>query len=168
MFGLGGCTDAKIVDQQAAAEAALTMMAETLGGASLIHDLAYMESGLCGSLAQLVICNEMVGWIEKMMTPFEINDETLALDLIDEVGPDGSFLDSDHTMKHFRDRFYPQVFERGNYDQWMENGGLSLRERAAKVVDTILEEHQPEPLPEDIQKKLKAIVQRAEESFEKT
>jgi trimethylamine---corrinoid protein Co-methyltransferase len=165
MFGLGGCTDAKIVDQQAAAEAALTLMAETLGGANLIHDLAYMESGLCGSLAQLVICNEMVGWIEKMMTPFEINEETLALDLIDEVGPDGSFLDSDHTLNHFRDLYYPDVFERGNYDQWLENGGLSLGERAAKLVDTVLEEHQPEPLSEDIQQKLKAIVQRAEQSF---
>jgi len=165
MFGLGGCTDAKIVDQQAAAEAALTLMAETLGGANLIHALAYMESGLCGSLAQLAICNEMVGWIAAMMPPFEINEDTLALDLIDEVGPDGSFLDSDHTLNHFRDLYYPGVFERGNYDQWMEAGGLSLGERAAKMVDTILEEHQPEPLPDDVQKELKAIVRRAEESF---
>ena len=165
MFGLGGCTDAKIVDQQAAAEAALTLVAETLGGANLIHDLAYMESGLCGSLAQLVICNEMVGWIEAMMTPFEINAETLALDLIDEVGPDGSFLDSDHTLKYFRDLYYPSVFERGNFDQWMDDGGLSLGERASKKVDTILEEHQPELLPEDVQKGIKRIIQRAEESF---
>lgn len=166
MFGLGGCTDAKIVDQQAAAEAALTLMAETLGGANLIHDLGYMESGLCGSLAQLVICNEIVGWIEKMMAPVEINDETLALDLIDSVGPEGSFLDSDHTMKHFRERWYPQVFERGNYDQWMESGGLSLGRRAAQLVDTILKEHQPEPLPEDVRQRIRAIVQRAEESFQ--
>ena len=165
MFGLGGCTDSKIVDQQAAAEAALTLMAETLGGANLIHDLGYMESGLCGSLAQLVICNEMVGWIEKMMAPVEINEETLALDLIDQVGPDGSFLDSDHTMQHFRERWYPQVFERGNYDQWMEAGGLSLDLRAAQRADTILKEHQPEPLPEDVQQQLKAIVRSAEESF---
>lgn len=166
MFGLGGCTDSKLVDQQAAAEAALTLMAETLGGANLIHDLGYMESGLCGSLAQLVICNEMVGWIEKMMAPVEINDETLALDLIDEVGPDGSFLDSDHTMKHFRERWYPQVFERGNYEQWLEAGGLSLGERAARQVDTILENHQPEPLPKDVQQRIRTIVQRAEESFQ--
>ena len=165
MFGLGGCTDSKIVDQQAAAEAALTLMAETLGGANLIHDLGYMESGLCGSLAQLVICNEIVGWIEKMMAPVEIDDETLALDLIDKVGPDGSFLDSDHTMKHFRERWYPQIFERGNYDQWMETGGLSLDLRAAQQVDTILEGHQPEPLPEEVRQQVRAIVRRAEESF---
>ena len=68
-------------------------------------------------------------------------------------------------MKHFRERWYPQVFERGNYDQWVEAGGLSLDLRAAQRADTLLKEHQPEPLPEDIQLQLKAIVQRAEESF---
>ncbi len=165
MFGLGGCADSKLVDQQAAAEAAMTLMAETLGGANLIHDLAYLESGLCGSLAQLVICNEMVSWIEKLVAPVDVSDEALALDLIDEIGPDGSFLDSDHTMSHFRERWYPEVFERGNYDQWMDAGGLSLGERAAKRVDTILEEHQPKPLPEDIQEEIQAIIKRAEESF---
>jgi len=165
MFGMGGCSDSKIVDQQAAAEAALTLMSETLGGANLIHDLGYLESGLCGSLTQLVICNEIVGWIEKTMAPVEINDETLALDLIDEIGPDGSFLDTDHTMDHFRDRWYPDVFDRSNYDQWMDEGGLSLGERAAKKVDAILKEHQPEPLPVDVRQKIRAIVQQAEQSF---
>jgi len=164
-FGLGGCSDSKLVDQQAAAEAALTLMAETLGGANLIHDLGYLESGLCGSLAQLVICNEMVGWIEKMMAPVEINDETLALDLIDEMGPDGQFLDSDHTMAHFRERWYPEVFERGNYDQWLAKGAKSLGERAAERVEEILAEHKSEPLPEAVAREIKAIVRRAEQTF---
>jgi trimethylamine--corrinoid protein Co-methyltransferase len=165
IFGLGGCSESKLVDQQAAAEAALTLMAETLGGANLIHDLGYLESGLCGSLAQLVICNEMVDWIEHMMAPVEISDETLALDLIDEVGPDGQFLDSEHTMAHFRERWYPDVFERGNYDQWQAAGGTSLAERAAERVEEILAEHEPEPLTDDIAQKIKAIVRRAEERF---
>jgi len=165
MFGLGGCSDSKLVDQQAAAEAALTMMAETLGGANLIHDLGYLESGLSGSLAQLVICNEIASWVEYFMAPVEVNDDTLALDLIDEAGPDGQFLDSDHTMKYFRKRWYPEVIERDNYDQWLADGGESLGERAAQRVDKILAEHQPEPLSDDIQQRIKAIVQRAEESF---
>jgi len=165
MFGLGGCSESKLVDQQAAAEAALTLMAETLGGANLIHDLGYLESGLCGSLAQLVICDEMVDWLEHMMAPVEISDETLALDLIDEMGPDGEFLSTDHTMEHFRERWYPDVFERGNYEQWQDAGGQSLGERAAERVARILEEHQPEPLPKDVKQQLKAIVRRAEAQF---
>jgi trimethylamine--corrinoid protein Co-methyltransferase len=162
IFGLGGCSESKLVDQQAAAEAALTLMCETLGGANIIHDLGYLESGLCGSLAQLVICNEIVGWMEHLMSPVEVSEETLALDLIDEIGPDGQFLDSEHTMAHFRERWYPDVFERGNYDQWVAAGGNSLGERAAERVEQILSEHQPEALPKDVAQKIKAVVRRAE------
>ena len=165
VFGLGGCSESKLVDQQAAAEAALMMMAEALGGANIIHDLGYLESGLCGSLAQLVICNEIVGWIEHVLAPLEINDETLALDLIDEIGPDGQFLDSDHTMAHFREHWYPEVFERGNYEQWQAKGGKSMGERAAERVEEILAGHEPEPLPEDVAQGVRAVVRRAEESF---
>ncbi len=165
IFGLGGCSEAKVPDQQATAEAALTLMVETLGGANIIHDMGYLESGLCGSLVQLVICNEIVGWLEHVMAPVEINDETLALDLIDEVGPDGQFLDSDHTMAHFRERWNPDLFEAGNYEQWMAKGGQSLTERAAARVKKILAEHRPEPLPEEAREKIRAVVRRAEEQF---
>ena len=164
-FGQGGCSESKMVDQQAAAEAALTLMSETLGGANLIHDLGYLESGLCGSLAQLVVCNEIVGWIEHMVAPVEINDETLALDLIDDVGPTGSFLDSDHTMRHFRSRWYPDIFERGSYDQWLARGGKSLGERAAERVAGFLEKHATEPLPEDVAGAIRAVVERAEKDL---
>jgi trimethylamine--corrinoid protein Co-methyltransferase len=162
MFGLGGCSESKLVDQQAAAEAALTLMIETLGGANLIHDLGYLESGLSGSLAQLVICDEIVGWLEHFMASIEVNDETLALDLIDQVGPDGQFLNSEHTLAHFREQWYPDVFERGNYDQWQASGGKSLGERAAEQVGKILAEHKPDPLPDDVVQAIKAIVRRAE------
>lgn len=162
-FGLGGCSEAKLVDQQAAAEAALTLMVEALGGANLIHDLGYLESGLCGSLAQLVICHEIVGWLEHFMAPVEISPETLALDLIDRIGPDGQFLDTEHTLTHFRAHWYPTVFERGIYEQWREAGGKTLAERAAAYVDNILAEHKPEPLPADMLQAIRAVVRRAEE-----
>jgi trimethylamine--corrinoid protein Co-methyltransferase len=165
MFGIGGCSESKLVDQQAAAEAALTLMAETLGGANIIHDLGYLESGLCGSLAQLVICNEIVGWIEHLLAPVEISDETLALDLIDELGSDGDFLSTDHTMAHFRERWYPDVFERDNQDRWQAKGAKSAAERAVEQVEKILAEHQPEPLPQEIAQAVHAVVERAEAKF---
>ncbi|NIO72221.1 MAG: trimethylamine methyltransferase [Anaerolineae bacterium] len=159
-FGLGGCSESKQVDQQAAAEAALTLMAETLGGANLIHDLGYLESGLTGSLAQLVICDEIVGWLGHFVAPVEVNEETLALDLIDEIGPDGQFLDTEHTLTHFREHWYPTVFDRHNYDKWQAAGGKSLAERAAQRVEEILAEHQPEPLPDDVAQAIKAVVRQ--------
>lgn len=164
MFALAGCSDSKAVDQQAGIEAALTLMTDALCGGNIVHDLGYLESGLTGSLAQLAICDEILSWLEHFVRGVEINDETLALDLIDEVGPDGQFLDSEHTFKHFRERWYPNLFDRNNYDGWLASGGKTLAERAAERVGTILAEHKPEPLPKDVARTIRAIVQRAEES----
>ena len=162
MFGIGGCSESKDVDSQAAAEAALTMMVETLGGAQLIHDLGYLESGLTTSLAQLVICHEIAGWIAKFLSPTPVNDETLALDLIDQVGPDGQFLDTPHTLQHFRDFWYPEVFERTDYFGWQNAGAKLAPQRAAEYVQRVLETHQPPLLPEDLRRRVHAVVEEAE------
>ena len=161
MFAIGGCSDAKLVDQQASLEAALTLLTNSLCGSHLVHDLGYLESGLTGSLAQLVICDEVISWIKAALMPVEINDETLALDVIDAVGPDGGFLDTDHTLTHFRDRWYPTLIDHHNYEGWRAKGGQDLGQRAAAKVDQLLTTHLPEPLPADIQKALRKIVQRA-------
>jgi trimethylamine--corrinoid protein Co-methyltransferase len=165
MFALAGCSDSKLVDQQAAIEAALTLLTDSLLGGNIVHDLGYLESGLSASLAQLVICDEILEWISHFNLPLEVSEETLALDLIDEVGPDGQFMDCDHTYQHFRERFYPRLFERDNHDGWIAAGGQTLGERAAARVDEILSQHQPEPLSGEVQQKLRAIVERAEASL---
>jgi trimethylamine--corrinoid protein Co-methyltransferase len=149
-FGLGGVSESKLVDQQAAAEAALTLMCETLNGGNLIHDMGYLESGLSGSLAQLVICDEIVGWLKHFIAPIEVNQETLMLDLIDEKGPTGNFLPHDHTLTHFREHWYPRLFERGDIIQWKEAGGKSLGERATEFVENILTSQKQSALPKSV------------------
>ena len=161
-FSLAGGSDAKAVDQQAAAEAALTLLADTLMGGNLIHDLGYLESGLTYSFAQLAICNEIVGWIKGYLKPIEVSDETLALDLIAQVGAHGQYLKAAHTRKHFRDHWYPDLFERGTYADWVQKGSQTLVERAAARVQTTLAEHQVEPLAAQVQARLAEIVKRAE------
>ena len=133
MFALAGCSDSKVVDQQAGIEAALTLMTDALCGGHIVHDLGYLESGLSGSLAQLVICDEILGWLEHFVRGAEITEESLALDLIDEIGPDGQFLQSEHTLKHFRERWYPGLFDRNNYEGWLAKGAKTLGERAASA-----------------------------------
>ena len=165
MFALGGCSDSKCLDQQAGIEAALTLMVSALTGGHIVHDLGYLESGLCFSLAQLAICDEIVGWLAHCLRGVDVSDEALAVDLIDEVGPDGQYLDSKHTLKHFRERWYPVLFDRGNYDSWQARGGRSLGERAAEQVEEILQEHRPDPLPQDVAAAVQAIVQRAEAQY---
>ena len=165
MFALAGCSEAKVVDQQAAAEAALTLMTDALCGANIVHDLGYLESGLTGSLAQLAICDEILSWLQHFTRGVDVSDEALALDLIDEVGPDGNFLESEHTYAHFRERWYPRLFERDNYEGWVAAGGKTLVERAAERVESILSEYAPEPLPDDVAGQVRAIRQRAEEQL---
>jgi trimethylamine--corrinoid protein Co-methyltransferase len=161
MFTLGGASDAKLPDGQAAVEAALTIMLRALGGGNIVHDLGYLESGLCGSLAQLAICDEIVDWVKRSLTEVEINDETLALDLIDEVGPDGQFLDTDHTMRHFRERWYPRLIERDTFDRWQTKGSKDITRRAAERVSQILATHKTQPLPADVARAVRTVVERA-------
>ena len=135
-------------------------------GGNIVHDLGYLESGLTGSLVQLTICDEILNWLTHFVKGVDVSDEALCLDLIDEIGPDGFYLECDHTYEHFRERWYPQLFERDNYSGWLAAGGKTLAERATEKVEKILADHQPEPLPEDVAKAVKAIVQRAEEQAE--
>ncbi len=160
-FALSGCSDSKVVDQQAAAEAALTMMAEVLMGGNIVHDLGYLESGLTFSFAQLAICDQMANWVKAFFSPVEVNDETLALHVITEVGPGGQYLKHTHTRTHFREHWYPDLFERGNYTDWTQKGSQTLGERAATRVQKILDEHHPQPLPDAVRARLRQIVQQA-------
>lgn len=160
-FALSGCSDSKVVDQQAAAEAALTMMAEVLMGGNIVHDLGYLESGLTFSFTQLAICDQMANWVKAFFSPVEVNDETLALNVITEVGPGGQYLKHKHTRAHFREHWYPDLFERGNYTDWTQKGSQTLGERAATRVQKILDEHHPQPLPDAVRARLRQIVQQA-------
>ncbi len=161
VFGLAGCTDARVLDQQAAAEAALTLMCDSVGGANLIHDLGYLESGMCGSLALLCICDEIVGWLRHLHKPISLDEDALAVDVIDETGPDGSYMEHDHTFAHYRERYYPDLFDRDNYANWEAKGGSTLGERAAEKASRLLDEHQPEPLPPETARAVNEVVRKA-------
>ena len=150
IFGTAGCSDAKIFDAQAAGEATMTLLTNTISGANLIHDIGYLDCAMTYSFELLVYCDELIGWLKRYMRPPEITDETLALDLIDQVGPDGFFLDAAHTLKHVRDDWQPTLFDRFDYHRWAERGAVTLSERANQKVREILETHRPRPLPGEI------------------
>jgi len=165
MFSLGGCSDSKCLDGQAAIEMTLTLMSSALNGGHIVHDLGYLESGLCYSLVQLVICDEVLGWIEHSLREVDVSDVALAVDLIHEIGPDGQYLDSKHTLKHFRNRWYPALMDRQNHDNWLARGSKTLEQRAAARVQDILDKHTPVPLSKDAAQAVRAIVRRAEETY---
>ncbi len=161
IFGLTGCSDSKIPDEQAAAEAAFSLLLETQGGAQMAHDVGYLEGGLSDSIEQVVICDEFINYIKHFMTPIEVNDETLALDVIDEIGPRGDYLGSQHTLAHYKQDWYPKLLDRGSRDRWVAGGSKTLRQRARERVEVILATHQPEPLSSDVQHRLDELVAAA-------
>jgi trimethylamine--corrinoid protein Co-methyltransferase len=161
IFGLTGCSDSKLPDEQAAAEAALSILLESLAGAQMAHDVGYLDSGMTNSIEQIVICDEIISYTKAFMKEVEVNEETLALDVINQVGPDGDFLGNKHTLKNFRQDWYPSLFERRNYDGWKKDGGKTMRQRAREKAVEILAQHKPELLAEAVVKKLDQIVEQA-------
>ena len=160
-FGIGGLTGSNAVDQQAAYEAALTLQISALAGAQLIHDVGYMDNGTTGALDQLVICHEILGWVKQCAREMVVDEETLALDVIEDVvREDTDFLQSEHTLEHLREDYYPELTDRQNFEAWEAAGGSTLRDRAREKVDDILRDHTPRPKPEDILNQLRERADR--------
>jgi trimethylamine--corrinoid protein Co-methyltransferase len=160
IFGLGGCTDAKIPDQQAAAEVAFSLLTESLAGTHLVHDVGYIEGGLTYSLEMLVMADEMIRWVKEFMRAEEVSQESLALDWIDKAGPGGDFLKLAHTRDHYPEDWYPTLFDRRNHEAWKTDGARSLRDRAREKIDRILAEHEPEPLPKEVADAVQGVIDR--------
>lgn len=165
VFGTAGCTDSHIMDGQAAAEATLSLTMAALTGANLVHDSGYTGSGSTGSLEQLVMVDEILGMVKRFMRGINITDETLVLDIVNQVGPGGHFLLQEHTMNNFKtETWFPTLMNRMRYHGWKnEAGGSSMGDRVRDKLHNILAEHKPEPLPEDVTAKLDEIIARAEE-----
>ena len=123
----------------------------------MAHDVGYLEGGLCNSIEQIIMCDEMIAYTKQFMKGMEINAETLALDLIHEIGPDGNYLSSEHTLKYYKEDWYPKLFDRRSYDDWKAKGSKTLRQRAQEKALKILATHKPEPLPAEVQKQLDEI-----------
>ncbi|MEW5867809.1 MAG: trimethylamine methyltransferase family protein [Chloroflexota bacterium] len=160
VFGLGGSTDSKILDQQASFEVTLSLMTSLLHGANIIHDVGFMDSGLQGSLQLIAIANDILGFLRAATAGVVVNDETLALDVIEELGPTGDYLGHEHTLRHFKEPFYSKLSDKNPYSVWQKRGASSMEGRASKWIDEILAKHQPEPLPDEVRSEIHKIVER--------
>ncbi len=123
---------------------------------------------MTASLEELVIDDELCKAMLTSIRGVEVNDETLAVDVIKKVGPGGHYLAQKHTMNHFmKEQFIPELIDRSSYDEWKKNGEKSLVDRAREKVKKILKEHSVPPLDKDIQKELNNIIKRAEKQLPK-
>jgi trimethylamine--corrinoid protein Co-methyltransferase len=160
-WGYAGCSDAKVMDEQAAVEATLSVIMAKFGGSNLVHDVGYMESGLTASFEMFVLTDELVAMVDNMVKGIEVNDDTLLLDEIHEVGPGGNYIGTKQTLKRFKEFWFPGLLDRKIRSQWLEAGGTTLGQRLNAKVKTILANHQSRPLDPMKKQQLQEIVARA-------
>jgi trimethylamine--corrinoid protein Co-methyltransferase len=147
VFSLAGCSSSKVFDSQATLESMFGTLSAALSGANLIHDVGYLEDGLCGSFEQVVITDEIIGMVKRYIQGIKVDKNTLALDVIEKVGPGGNFLGQDHTFKNFKsEMFMPTLIDRNVYAKWHDAGAKTLETRVNEKVKEILSSYEPEPI----------------------
>jgi trimethylamine--corrinoid protein Co-methyltransferase len=162
-WGFSGCSDAKLPDIQAGVDSSLWILWTALSGANLVHDIGYLESGMTCSYEMIVICDEIIGFVRHLLGGFELTPETLALDVIDDVGTGGDYLSTEHTLRHFKECWYPNVFDRFSYESWTEAGRPGAIAEARRAARDAITNHRPEPLPEATLEALNELVAAADE-----
>ncbi|MBA7605968.1 Glycine betaine methyltransferase [subsurface metagenome] len=142
-YATGGMTDSKVLDAQSGYESALTSLLCALAGANFIHDAAgLMEFALTACYEKYVIDNEILGMVLRAVKGITVNDDTLAFDLIKQVGPGGNFVTAKHTRHFMRGEHYqPSLSNRDSREEWEARGGKTTWERAAEEVEGIIANH---------------------------
>ena len=155
-YATGGMSDSKIPDIQSGYERALNLLPVALAGANYIHDAAgLLEFALTVGYEQYVIDNEIIGMVMRALKGIEVSEDTLALDIIDKVGPGGNFLAEEHTVSHMRSEFFfPKVSDRSKREKWFSEGGKDARERAKEMAKDILAKHKPLPIPLEVRERI--------------
>jgi trimethylamine--corrinoid protein Co-methyltransferase len=157
-WGFSGHTDAQVVDAQAGMEAdEITKLSMQLG-ANLNHDVGYMDFGLSGSLAEVVLVAEFISRNRQLLKAIEVDDEELAVDVLKAVGPGGDYLGQRHTRKHLRaNQWRGKVLNRASHDRWLEGGALDATQKATQRAQELLATHEVAPLPEGLAARLDAV-----------
>jgi len=158
----GGKTDACQPGVQAGMEKALSIIFPVLAGATGVGTLGHVENALTFSYEQLVIDDAIAGYIRRMLEGFEVNEDTLAFDVIKEVGIGGNFLSHPYTASHFRREFYlPDIVERLPWAEWEAQEVQGMEAKAREKALRILAEHHPSPLEPAQEREIDAIVEAA-------
>jgi trimethylamine--corrinoid protein Co-methyltransferase len=147
VWGTAGCVDSKTVDQQAATEIAISCLMSGLSGANLIHDVGLMDQATVSCPEVLLLTDEILGMVSKILQGINVSDETLALDVVNDIGSGESYISHEHTYEHFRSFWVPTLFDRSvlREDQKLPSLTERLNEKARDIIDN----HEVPPLPQD-------------------
>jgi len=162
-YATGGMTDSKVLDAQSGYESAITNLLCALAGANFIHDAAgLMEFALTACYEKFVIDNEILGMVMRAVDGIKVNDDTLAFDLIKEVGPGGNFVAVKHTRRFMRSEHYqPFLTDRSSREEWEAEGRKVIWQKAGEIAQRLIVEHSyrlPQAIRKQILSEIKGIV----------
>lgn len=149
-YGTASCSDAKTVDPQSVAEATMELFSTSLSKANIVHDIGVMDHCNSVSPAMVVLASEIINQMKSYNKGVEVTDETIAFEVIKDVGFGGHYLQHEHTYSNFKNIWYPELFNRR-----MENPDESdIMERVNEKVDDIIHNYSATPLEEKTLKEL--------------
>jgi len=155
-------SDSKLLDVQDGYEKAISLVPHILSTPDIIFGLGGLETGRLTSPEALIIDNEIIDYALRFAQGLEVNDDTLAVDVIHKVGPGGIYLAEKHTLAHFRERWMSRISDISAFETWERKGSKSMDEVAKEKIKEILATHKPEPIPEDVEGEISQILKRAE------
>jgi len=154
-----------LCDAQAGYESLLSALPPALAGANLIYGTGMVDSGMTLDYGKMIMDDEINQAIKYVVKGFEVNDETLSVGLIKEIGHTGNHLAHPTTFHHCGDFMAPELMNRENYDQWMVKGGTDVYERALDKARDIVENYQPPPIGGQAQKEIDEIIYETEKEL---
>lgn len=164
---VGGCaSDSKLPDAQQGYDFSLTAMPAALAGANVIYGLGAIDSLITFDYAAMIMGAEQAKRILQVVGGITINDETMVLDLIDQVGPGGEYMTQQHTYDHMREMSSSKLFNRLNRDAWEKKMKDSpIEDQAYAQAEKILENHKPMPLPDGAQESIDNLIKEYEDKL---
>lgn len=166
--GSGSLNTAKVPDAQAAYETMWTIWPAILAHTNFImHAVGWLEGGLTASYEKFIIDVENLAMFYHFLQGLQIDEDTLALDMITEVGPGGHHFGTVHTQARYQTEFYqPFISDRLNYETWLEAGGQDAVQRAHQVWKQLLAQYEAPPLEPGVEQALRDYVTRREQELE--
>lgn len=142
---------ANALDAQAAYESVFSLWGAVMGGANIVyHGAGWLEGGLRASFEKMVLDADLISMVGAFLAPVVVDQATMALDAIDEVGPGGHFFGVQHTQDRYRDAFFaPMISDWRNFESWDEAGSPTADVKAAELVTQLLAEYEPPAMPDD-------------------
>lgn len=158
-----GLTDSKRVDAQAGLEAGISLALGAAAGADIFGHLGIAGADQAASPDMLVFHDELVAFVESALRELDFSDEAFGLDVIDRVGPGGSFIGEEHTVRHFRrELWFPRLLDREFYQAWLETGAQDMEARCRARRRVLAASHAPAPLADDIDAAFEDIIRAAD------